>query len=99
DSSGSGTFSNVRARAVTVGMDVNDSRYKAVETAYTSLNSYLSQYTPKAWDITTANKDKIVTLTDPDMFRQKFLDYYTAELKLATEVERVAKESAEEYVE
>lgn len=97
DSSGSGTFSNVRARAVTVGMDVNDSRYKAVETAYTSLNSYLSQYTPKAWDITTANKDKIVTLTDPDMFRQKFLDYYTAELKLATEVERVAKESAEDY--
>lgn len=99
DSSGSGTFSNVRARAVTVGMDVNDSRYKAVETAYTSLNSYLSQYNPKTWDITTANKDKIVTLTDPDMFRQKFLDYYTAELKLATEVERVAKESAEEYVE
>src|SRR5699024_10867735 len=96
DSSGSGSFSNIRTRALSVGIESNSSWYKDLETAYTALNSYLSQYNPKPWDITKVNKDKNTKLTDPDMFRQKLLDYYMKELKLSTETEIMAKKAAED---
>ena len=99
DASGSGTFANMRLRAIDVGIGTDTAWYKDVETAYKALNSFLSTFTPKPWDITTANKAINVVIATPDVFRQRFLDYYMAELRLATETEKQAKIKAEEYAE
>lgn len=97
DSSQSGTFANMRMRAVDVGIGTDTAWYKDLETAYKALNTYLSAFTPKPWDITNVSKNLSVTISNPDVFRQTFLDYYMAELRLATETEKQAKIKAQEY--
>lgn len=97
DSRGVGSFASIRenARNATIGTD--ESVYIELRQAYDALNSYLSAQTPKLWDITDANKHTVAVLTDPDTFREVFLDYYMAELRLSTKSEKRAQEAMREY--
>lgn len=99
DSQGVGTFASVRRTYRDVEGDTSASEYIALQQAYTALNSYLSGHSLKPWDITRANRDRVVTISDPDLFRTRFLEYFLAELALSSENERLAIKRAEEYTE
>lgn len=97
DSQGVGSFASVRRTYRDVEGDTSASEYIALQQAYTELNSYLSGHSLKPWDVTRANRDRVVTITDPDLFRERFLEYFLAELALSSENERLAIKRAEEY--
>lgn len=97
DSQGVGSFASVRRTYRDVEGDTSASEYITLQQAYTELNSYLSGHSLKPWDVTRTNRDRVVTITDPDLFRERFLEYFLAELALSSENERLAIKRAEEY--
>ena len=78
DSKGVGTFAFLRSTALSVGITEDDTIYKEMEVTYKNLASYLASTNPKMWDVTDANKDKSVTLSNTDDFNGYFLNYYLA---------------------
>lgn len=93
DSSGKGSFWQVRKNAVNAGVTTLSANYIAVATTYTSLASYLQGLTPiKPWDISDGNKSKIITVVK-GTFRQKWLDYYLAVQRLSEETSQRLKDN------
>lgn len=90
DSQGVGTFAFLRHTARDIGMDEESSFFKEMQDTYTNLVSYISSTTPKMWDITTANKDKVITLSDKDTFNGYWLNYYLSEASMSGEIDRLA---------
>jgi hypothetical protein len=79
ETGGIGDYYIVRSSANLAGISTNDTLYKAVETQYTALKSYLDAVTPvKPWDTSTVNKDLVIDVSDKDIFRKKWVDYYNA---------------------
>ena len=103
DSGGSGgTFFKYRYSARQVGInegkDKGNPIYANLENAYNELNDYLSQFTPKPWDITINNKDLVVELgSTADKLREVFLNYYTAALALSELTKERGVEVSKEY--
>lgn len=95
DSGAKGTFYTVRKQAQQIGISTAHAKYKLVETNYTYLKDYLDAMTPvKPWDISVANKDKIITVVK-GTFRDKWLQFYLAVDDLATYTIQVAKENVD----
>ena len=103
DSGGSGgTFFKYRYSARQVGInegkDKGNPIYANLENAYNELNDYLSQFTPKPWDITISNKGLVVELgSTADKLREVFLNYYTAALALSELTKERGVEVSKEY--
>lgn len=96
DSKGTGTFAFLRHTARDIGMDEESTFFKEMRDTYTNLVSYISSTTPKMWDITTANKDKVITLSDKDTFNGYWLNYFLAEASMSGEIDRLANIKLEE---
>ena len=92
DSKGVGTFSFLRSTALSVGITKDDTVYKEMELTYKNLASYLASTNPKMWDITDANEEKVITLTNADNFNGYFLNYYLAEAGMSAEIDKRANE-------
>ena len=92
DSKGVGTFAFLRSTALSVGITEDDTIYKEMEVTYKNLASYLASTNPKMWDVTDANKDKSVTLSNTDDFNGYFLNYYLAEAAMSAEIDKRANE-------
>ena len=92
DSKGVGTFSFLRATALSVGITKDDTVYKELELTYNNLSSYLASTNPKMWDVTEANEDKVITLSNADDFNGYFLNYYLAEAGMSAEIDKRANE-------
>ena len=92
DSKGVGTFAFLRSTALSVGITEDDTIYKEMEITYKNLASYLASTNPKMWDVTDANKDKSVTLSNTDDFNGYFLNYYLAEAAMSAEIDKRANE-------
>ena len=97
DSLGVGSFSNLRQTARDATVPTDNTYYITLERAYTALNTYLSSLTPRPWDVTTTNKDKNTEVANPDTYRETLLNYYLAEMNLATYTEKRASDAAKEY--
>jgi hypothetical protein len=83
DNSGSGSFYQVRKFAKNAGVSTSHADYVNVLTTYNALATYLQTLTPRPWDAGQVNKATVVTI-DPTAFRQKFINYYSAEDVLRT---------------
>jgi len=95
DSGAKGTFYTVRKQAQQIGISTTHAKYKAVEAKYTALKDYLDAMTPvKPWDVSVANKDKIINVTKAT-FRDTWLQFYLAVDDLATYTIQVAKENVD----
>ena len=92
DSKGVGTFSFLRSTALSVGITKDDTVYKEMELTYKNLASYLASTNPKMWDITDANEEKVITLSNADDFNGYFLNYYLAEAGMSAEIDKRANE-------
>lgn len=92
DSKGVGTFSFLRSTALSVGITKDDTVYKEMELTYKNLASYLASTNPKMWDITDANEEKVITLSNTDDFNGYFLNYYLAEASISAEIDKRANE-------
>lgn len=92
DSKGVGTFSFLRSTALSVGITKDDTVYKEMELTYKNLASYLASTNPKMWDITDANEEKVITLSNTDDFNGYFLNYYLAEAGMSAEIDKRANE-------
>ena len=92
DSKGVGTFSFLRSTALSVGITKDDTVYKEMELTYKNLASYLASTNPKMWDVTEANEEKVITLTNADDFNGYFLNYYLAEAGMSAEIDKRANE-------
>ena len=92
DSKGVGTFAFLRATALSVGITKDDTVYKELELTYNNLSSYLASTNPKMWDITDANEEKVITLSNADDFNGYFLNYYLAEAGMSAEIDKRANE-------
>ena len=96
--SGKGTFYYVRNNAIKAGLPTNDTSYVAVATKYDALKTYLEGLTPiDPWDLRTTNQDTNITVVK-DTFRQKWLDYYQAELDLANATTEQLKKNVDDIV-
>ena len=92
DSKGVGTFSFLRSTALSVGITKDDTVYKEMELTYKNLASYLASTNPKMWDITDANEEKVITLSNTDDFNGYFLNYFLAEAGMSAEIDKRANE-------
>lgn len=92
DSKGQGTFAFLRATALSVGIEKNETLYKEMELTYKTLATYLASTSPKMWDVTTANESKVITLSNTDDFNGYFLNYYLAEAGMSAEIDKRANE-------
>lgn len=92
DSKGVGTFAFLRATALSVGITKDDTVYKEMELTYNNLSSYLASTNPKMWDVTEANEEKVITLSNADDFNGYFLNYYLAEAGMSAEIDKRANE-------
>ena len=92
DSKGVGTFSFLRSTALSVGITKDEHIYKEMELTYKNLASYLASTNPKMWDITDANEEKVITLSNTDDFNGYFLNYYLAEAEMSAEIDKRANE-------
>ena len=92
DSKGVGTFSFLRSTALSVGITKDDTVYKEMELTYKNLASYLASTNPKMWDITDANEEKVITLSNADDFNGYFLNYYLSEAEMSAEIDKRANE-------
>ena len=92
DSKGVGTFSFLRSTALSVGITKDEHIYKEMELTYKNLASYLASTNPKMWDITDANEEKVITLSNTDDFNGYFLNYYLSEAEMSAEIDKRANE-------
>jgi phage replication-related protein YjqB (UPF0714/DUF867 family) len=98
DNLGYGDLYNVRKSAILSGISTTDSKYTAVGTAYSALETYLEGLTPiNAWDTTDVNKDEVLSV-DKTTFRDKWLNYYTAVSELATATADQLKQNVDNVV-
>jgi phage replication-related protein YjqB (UPF0714/DUF867 family) len=78
DSSGKGSFYQVRKSALLVGISTGDTKYLNVATQYNNLKTYLEGLTPvEVWDVRAVNKDVVINVTKAT-FRDKWLQYFNA---------------------
>lgn len=97
EASKKGNLYQTRATAKSAGISTSASSYVAVETTYNALSTYLMNMTPiKPWDVTTANKDKFVTVVK-ETYRQVWLNYYLAIQKLVEDTALQVKQQIDDH--
>ncbi|UUV46196.1 tail fiber [Bacillus phage vB_BanS-Thrax2] len=93
--SAKGLVYNVRKQAKQMAISIDDQKYKAVETTYNALRTYLGAMTPKPWNVDPAIKDQIITVANKDTFRSTWLNLYLAINDLASYTVEKAKEATD----
>lgn len=97
EASKKGNLYQTRATAKSAGISTSASSYVAVETTYNALSTYLMNMKPiKPWDVTTANKDKFVTVVK-ETYRQVWLNYYLAIQKLVEDTALQVKQQIDDH--
>ncbi|UUV45941.1 tail fiber [Bacillus phage vB_BanS-Thrax1] len=90
-----GLIYNVRKQARQMAISTDDPKYKAVETTYSALRTYLGTMTPKPWNVDPAIKDQVITVANKDTFRTTWLNLYLAINDLASYTVEKAKEATD----
>ncbi|GGE64383.1 phage tail protein [Priestia taiwanensis] len=75
DTSKRGEVYSCRKEALNAGIPSTATQYKAVETEYTNLKTYLEPLSPKPWDTGITNTDKVIDVV-ATTWRDKWLKYY-----------------------
>lgn len=86
DFDGVGSLYTLRKEARDVGIETSDPAYTRTATAYESLRTYLTNLSPKAWDIDSAE----TTALESSEWESTWNEYYVAcnNLRVATAVKR-----------
>lgn len=97
----SGSYASSRLAATQAGVATNDSYYVAMETAYTTLRTYLNGVVASGyylWDVTESSKNVTHDIVG-ETFRSQWQAYYNAQLGLQTRTaKRVSDAKAEAEV-